>query len=155
MGTGMKRVMNAPLAAVPALLILALAADAAAQTSKPAAQVAVAPFVVEADKADALHSQSKRCFEQFAAALVAKGLKVAREAQLSEKNVRSAPAPWAVLGRMSHGEGMFQVELRLMEVATGEEMRLYFNSNKDPQVACGVVDKAAERIAVFVQEQRQ
>jgi hypothetical protein len=41
-----------------------------------------------------------------------------------------------------------------MEVATGEEMRRYFNLNKDPQLACGVVAKAAERIAVFVQEQR-
>jgi hypothetical protein len=146
--------MTARLVAATALLILALAVDAGAQTSKPAAQVAVAPFVVEADKADMLKSQSKKCFEQFAAALVAKGVKIAREAQLSAENLRSAPATWAVLGRMTHGEGLFQVELRLMEVATGEEMRLYFNSHKDPQGACAVVDKAAERIALFVAENK-
>ena len=37
---------------------------------------------------------------------------------------------------------------------SGDELRSYFNSDKDLKVACRMVDKAAERIAVFVAEQR-
>ena len=73
---------------------------------------------------------------------------------LSEKNLRSAPASWAVLGRITHDKEQFQLELRLLEVKSGEELRSYFNADQDLKVACNMVDKAAERIAAFVAEQR-
>ena len=137
-----------------AILIVASFPHAWAQTSKSAAEVVVAPFIVEADNSGVLHAVSGSCFEQLAAALTRNGVVIARDPQLSEKNVRSATASWAVLGRLSLNEGLFQLELRLLEVKSGEEMRSYFNADKDPQVACRAVGKAADRIAAFVKEQR-
>lgn len=137
-----------------ATLILALSPHAGAQTSRSVAEVIVAPFIVEADKGDALRPVSDSCFEQLAAALTRKGVIIARDPRLSEKNLRTAPASWAVLGHLSRKEGQFRVELRLLEVKSGEELRSYLNADKDPRVACRVVEQAADRIAVFVKEQR-
>ena len=131
---------------------MVLVPTAGAQTSKPTAEVIVAPFTVASD--DALHAQSDSCFEKFAAALALSGVRVARDPQLSEKNLRSAPASWAVLGQLSRKGEQFQLELRLLEVKSGEELRSYFNAHKDPQVACLAVEKAADRIAAFVKQQR-
>jgi hypothetical protein len=137
-----------------ATLIVALIPPAGAQTSKPKAEVIVAPFTVEAGNGDALRAQSDRCFEKFAAALSLKGVRVTRDSQLSQANLRSAPASWAVLGQLSRKGEQFQLELRLLEVKSGEELRSYFNADKDLQVACLAVEKAADRIAAFVEEQR-
>jgi len=142
------------IAALVASAILALASHAGAQTSS-ARDVAVTPFTVAAGKDDALRAVSARCFEQFVAALTLKGVKIARDPQLSENNLQSAQAPWAVLGSLSHEEGQFQLELRLLQVKSGEEMRSYFNADKEPQLACRAVEKAAERIAAFVKEQER
>jgi len=136
------------------MLSLAFVSHAGAQASKPASEVIVAHFAIEADKSDALRAQADSCLEQFVAALTLKGVKVARAPVLSEKNLQSAPASWAVLGRISREKEQFQLELRLLEVKSGDELRSYFNSDKDLKVACRMVDKAAERIAVFVAEQR-
>ena len=137
-----------------AALILAVGSHAGAQTSKPVSDVVVAPFIVESGNGDSLRAASEKCFEGFVAALKLKGVAVARDPQLSEKNLRSATAPWAVLGHVSQDEGQFRLELQLLEVKSGEEMRSYFNADKDPEVACRVVGKAAERIALFVKEQK-
>ncbi len=134
-----------------AVLTLTLVSHAEAQTQS---EVIVAPFVVEAGDDDKLRAQSQTCFARFSAALTSKGVKVARAQQLLEKNLQSVPASWAVLGRISREKELFQVELRLLDVKTGDELRSYFNSDKDLQVACRVVEKAAERIALFVAEQR-
>jgi hypothetical protein len=137
-----------------AILILAFTCHAGAQTSKPAPEVIVAAFTVEADKADALRAQANSCSEDLAKALTLKGVTVARDPALSEKNLQSAAASWAVLGRITHDKEQFQLELRLLEVKSGEELRSYFNADKDLKVACRAVDKAAERIGAFVAEQR-
>jgi hypothetical protein len=136
------------------ILPLALAPHAEAQGAKPAAEVIVAPFVIEADKRDTLRAQSESCLQQFVAALKLKGVKVARDPELSEKNLQSTAASWAVLGRISREKEQFQVELRLLEVKSGEELRSYFNADKELQAACRMVEKAADRIAAFVVEQR-
>ena len=81
-------------------------------------------------------------------------MQVACDAALSEKNLQSAPASWAVLGRITQEKEQFQLELRLLEVESGEELRSYFNADKDLKVACRAVDKVAERIAAFVAGQR-
>ena len=129
-----------------ALLVLASICGARAQTAKTvAADVALAPFVVEADNADSLRSQSASCNDQLAAALSRKGV---------AENLQSAGAPWAVLGRITRDKEQFQLELRLLDVRSGDEMRSYFNSDKELQVACRAVDKVAERIAAFVASQR-
>ena len=46
------------------------------------------------------------------------------------------------------------MRLQLLEVRSGDEMRLYFNADKDPKGACRAVGKVAERIAAFVAEQK-
>lgn len=138
-----------------AILSLVFVSHAGAQTSKLASEVIVAPFTIEGDKSDALRAQADSCLQQFVAALTTKSVKVARDPALSEKNLQSAPASWAVLGRVSREKEQFQLELRLLEVKSGDELRSYFNSDKDLKVACRMVEKAAERIAAFVVEQRQ
>ena len=138
-----------------ATLVLALAWHAGAQTAEPAAEVVIAPFVTESDTRVDLRSQSVKCFEQFAAALARNGVSVARAPQLSEENLRSTHASWAVLGRLSQKEGQFRLELRLLEVHSGDEMRSYFNADQDLQAACSAVEKAAQRIAAFVEEQER
>jgi hypothetical protein len=135
-----------------AILILTFASHAEAQTSTPVSEVIVAPFTVEADNADALHAQAASCSGELATALALKGVTVAREPALSEKNLQSAAASWAVLGRITHEKEQFQ--LRLLDVKSGEELRSYFNSDKDLKVACQAASKVAERIAAFVAEQR-
>jgi hypothetical protein len=137
-----------------AILTLAFISHAGAQTSKPVPEVIVAPFIVEADKADALRAQANSCSENLAKALTLEGVTVARDPALSEKNLQSARASWAVLGRITHDKEQFQLELRLLEVKSGEELRSYFNADKDLKVACHMVDKAAERIGAFVAEHR-
>lgn len=138
-----------------AALLLAMVSHAGAQTAAPVAEVAVAPFAAEAGDDEAVRAQSQRCFERFAAALTATGIRVVRDPQLSQENLRSIPAFWAVLGRLDHKEGQFRLELRLLEVKSGDELRSYFNADKDPLVACRAVEIAAERIAAFVKEQRR
>jgi hypothetical protein len=137
-----------------ATLIAAWVPAAGAQVSKPEAEVIVAPFIVKIDNGDALRAQADSCFEKFAAALTLNGVRVARDPQLSEKNLRSAAASWAVLGQLSRKDEQFQLELRLLEVESGEELRSYFNADKDLQAACLAVEQAADRIAAFVKEQR-
>lgn len=136
------------------ILTFAVVSHAEAQAAKPVSDVIVTPFIIEADKGDAARAIADGCFQQFVAALTLKGVKVARDPALSEETLRSAPASWAVLGRISRAKEQFQVELRLLEVKSGDEMRSYFNTDKDLKVACRVVEKAAERIAAFVAEQK-
>jgi len=138
-----------------AIVTLVFVSDAGAQAAKAASEVIVAPFAIEADKSDALRAQADSCLQQFVAALKTKGVTVARAPALSEKSLQSAPASWAALGRISREKEQFQVELRLLEVKSGEELRSYFNADKDLKVACRMVEKAAERIAAFVAGQRQ
>ncbi len=136
-----------------ATMVLALV-QVEAQTPKSVAEVIVAPFAVDAGSGDALRAAANSCSEQLVAALKLKGVAVARDPQLSQKNLRSASASWAVLGRLSRQEGQFQLEMQLLDVKSGDEMRSYFNSDKDPRVACRAVGKVAERIAAFVKEQK-
>src|SRR5262245_32060119 len=137
-----------------AALILAFVSQSPAQTSEPASEVIVAPFTVEVDKADALRAQASSCSDDLAKALALKGVAVTRDPALSEKNLKSADASWAVLGRITHDKEQFQLELRLLDVQSGEELRSYFNADKDLKVACQAADKVADRIAAFVAGQR-
>ena len=134
-------------------VILMLGGHVEAQTSKPASEVVVAPLIVDAGN-DALRTVANSCVEQLVAALKIKGVAVARDPQLTQKNLKSAAAPWAVLGRLDRKDAQFALELQLLEVQSGDEMRMYFNADKDPQGACRSVGKVAERIAAFVGEQK-
>ena len=137
-----------------ATLIVALVSRADAQTPNPVSEVIVGPFVVETEKADALRAQANSCSDDLAKALTLKGVNVARDPALAEKGLQSAAASWAVLGRITHDKEQFQLELRLLDTKSGEELRSYFNADKDLKVACHAVNKVAERIAAFVAEQR-
>lgn len=145
--------MRYPLFLAAASATLMLGGLVEAQTSKPASDVVVAPLIVDAGN-DALRTVANSCVEQLIAALKIKGVAVARDPQLTEKNLKSAAAPWAVLGRLGRKDAQFELELQLLEVKSGDEMRMYFNADKDPQGACRSVGKVAERIAAFVEEQK-
>jgi hypothetical protein len=117
--------------------------------------IALAPFAVAGDKATELRPVADDCLAQLATALAAKGVKVARLPGLDEKTLaRARPARWAVLGKLEKKKDTISAELRLMEVATGDEMRSYFHTSADPKEIAALGTRAAERIAAFVKEQR-
>ncbi len=113
---------------VPALV------QVAAQTSKPVSEVIVAPFTLDSGSDDALRAIANSCAEQLVAALKAKGVAVARDPKLSEKNLQSAAASWAVLGRLGRDEGQVRLDLQLLDVKSGAEMRAYSNARMSTSV---------------------
>lgn len=136
-----------------ALVCLGSSMVRAQQPASP--DVALAPFAVVADQKGDLRRVADDCLEQLATALAAKGVKVSRLQKLDEKTLATAkPARWAMLGRFERVKGTISTELRLMEVATGDEMRSYFHSGTDPKQIAAVGASAADRIALFVKEQR-
>jgi hypothetical protein len=121
----------------------------------PNADVALAPFAVVGDKANELRPIADDCLAQLATALAAKGVKVSRLPSLDEKTLgRAKPAPWAVLGKVERKKDTLSAELRLMDVATGDEMRSYFHTSADPKEIGALGARAADRIAAFIKEQR-
>jgi hypothetical protein len=134
-------------------LSVMVAGASSAQSGNP--EVALAPFAVAGARAGDLRPTADECLERLAAALAAKSVKVSRLASLDEKTLaRARPARWAVLGRLERVNDSVRAELRLMEVATGDEMRSYFNTSSDPKEIVALGARAAERIAVFVGEKR-
>jgi len=120
-----------------------------------AADVAVAPFTIDRDSAGVLRAVADTCFERLVRGLKAKGVAVAHYSKLSEKSLRVArPVHWAVLGHLSHEQGQFRAELRLLDVESGDEMRSYLNAGKDPEAIGNLGAAAADRIALFVQERK-
>jgi hypothetical protein len=138
-----------------AIPLLAFVSPRTAESPPLAADIAVAPFRIEADSSGVLRALADTCLERLIKALTEKGIVVARHPQLSEKNLHAArPAPWAVLGNLSREQDRFSAELRLLEVESGDEMRSYFNTDKDPQAIGNLGAAAATRIALFVQERK-
>jgi hypothetical protein len=120
-----------------------------------AADIAVAPFSIEAESSCMLRALADTCLERLINSLTEKGIVVTRHPQLSEKSLHSArPAPWAVLGNLSREHDRFSAELRLLEVESREEMRSYFDTDKNPQALGNLGAAAANRIAFFVQERK-
>ena len=60
-----------------------------------------------------------------------------------------------MLGKLERQKDTISAELRLMDVSTGDEMRSYFHTSSDPKDIVALGTRAAERIAAFVEEQRQ
>jgi TolB-like protein len=148
--------MRSPTILAPTFLFVVLMTPPAADSqTRDAADVALASFAVASDDDRALRTAADSCLERLTRGLADQGVAVVRRPALSEKTLASAgPARWAVLGRVGREKGMISVELRLMDVASGEEMRSYFNSDKDPLVVADVGKAAAGRIAAFVKEQK-
>ncbi len=142
------------LVMVPALVAL-LSPHGSSPPSFPAADIAVAPFIVEGDSAGVLRAVADSCLERLVRELTARGVGVARHPKLSEKDLHAArPAPWAVLGNVGRDRAQFRAELRLLDVESGDEMRSYFNADEDPQAVANLGAAAAGRIALFIQEQK-
>ena len=140
--------------AVTLVQLAVMTVDADAQ-SPVAADVAVATFTVADDGDGVLRAAADSCLERLVRGLKDKGIAVARHPQLSEKTLKSAkPAPLAVIGHLSREKGLIQAELRLLEVESGEEMRTYFNSDKDPGLIADLGMAASARIAALVQERK-
>jgi len=142
------------------LILIACAMNAAIssgvspiQPSNP--EVALAPFAVIGDQGGDLRKVADQCLEQLAASLSAKNVKVAKLPGLDEKTLaRAKPARWAVLGRFARVKEIVQIELRLMEVSTGDEIRSYSNGISSPNEISVFSTRVADRIALFVQEHR-
>jgi hypothetical protein len=134
-------------------LVCASAWISAQQAGSP--DVALAPFAVVTDQKGDLRRVADDCLEQLATALAAKGVKVSRLQKLDEKTLAAAkPARWAILGKFERQKDTISAELRLMEVASGDEMRSYFHTSTDPKDIAALGARAADRIAGFVKEQR-
>jgi hypothetical protein len=130
-------------------------ASGAASSQSPTGDLALAPFAVAGDKANELRPVADDCLAQLATALAAKGVKVSRLPSLDEKTLsRAKPARWAVLGKLERKKDIISAELRLMEVADGDEMRSYFHTSADPKEIAAFATRAADRIASFVKEHR-
>jgi hypothetical protein len=115
--------------------------------------VAVARFTVENDSAGLVRAVADNCLAALVDGLKANRMAVAVHQQLPEKKLGIArPALVAVLGRFRREGGQFAGELRLMEVASGEELRAYFINDKDPAAAARSGEAAAGRIAGAVKE---
>jgi hypothetical protein len=141
-----------PAGAIP---LLAFVSPRVSEPPPAVADVAVARFSIETDSSGVLRALADTCLERLIRGLTEKGIAVARHPQLSEKNLHSArPVPWAVLGNLSRKQGRFSPELRLLEVESGDEMRSYFGSDKDPEVIGNLGAAAANRITLFVQERK-
>lgn len=131
--------------------VLVIASPLRSQTAQ--ADVAVAPFTVENDSVGVVRAVADNCLAALVDGLKANRMAVAVDEQLSEKKLDLArPALVAVLGRFRREGGQFAGELRLMEVASGEELRAYFISDKDPAAAAKSGEAAAGRIAGVIRE---
>ena len=120
------------------------------------AEVAVAPFTVELDSAGVLRSVADTCLQRLVRTLTDLRVSVAHYPELSEKILRRVrPVPLAVLGHVGRKDGLIQVELRLLDVESGDELRSYFNADKDPDAVGDLGTAAAKRIAQVVRERRQ
>ena len=134
--------------------VLSMFATGPSASNAPPVDLAVAPFTVEADSAGIMRAAADTCLDRLVAGLAAKGINVTRHPKLTEKTLGTAqPAPWALLGHFKRSKGEFSAELRIMEVATGDEMVAYMNSGKDVQAVIGL-EKASPRIAAFIVERR-
>ena len=121
-----------------------------------AAEVAVAPFTVEPDSSGVLRAVADTCLQRLVRTLTELGVSVTRYPALSEKTLSQArPAPLAVLGHVGRKDGLIQAELRLLEVESGDELRSYFNADKEADAVGELGTAAAKRIALVVQERRQ
>ena len=138
------------------VLLLGLAPpEAGTIRSQLEADIAVAPLRVEGDSAGVLRSLADSCVERLVAELIARGVKVARHPQLSESDLSTLlPVRWAVLGQLTRDQGQLSIELRLLEVASGDEMRSFLNKTKDSKAIVQLGTAAAGRIAAFLQERK-
>jgi hypothetical protein len=136
-----------------ALACIAVVGAWSGQSADP--DVALAPFAVVGPKADQLRPVADDCLRQLTSGLAAKEIKTVRLKSLDEKTLAQAkPARWAVLGRLERKEGTIDAELRLMDVATGEELRSYLHRSAEAKEIAGLGARAAERIAIAIKEQR-
>jgi hypothetical protein len=120
------------------------------------AEVAVAPFTVESDSSGVLRAVADTCLQRLVRTLTELHVSVAQLPELSEKTLtRARPASLALLGHVERKDGLIQAELRLMEVESGDELRSYFNADKDPNAVGDLGTAAAKRIAQVVQERHQ
>lgn len=137
------------------LLPLAAGVELSGTRADFVADVAVAPLAVKGDSGGILRAVADTCLERLVRELKAQAVAVVRVPQLSEHDLHLArPVPLAVLGQVERSNGQFQAELRLMDVASGEELRSYFNADRDPDALASLGTAAAKRIAQLVREQK-
>lgn len=111
-----------------------------------APDVAVLPLTLEPAGDSGLARLADSCLAHLVRALAAETLTVARRTSLAAAP-GLPPARFAIKGTLKREGDTFSVELDLIDAASGDELRSYFNSGKLPADITGVADLAAPRIA--------
>ena len=137
------------------LLLVALTTGSSVQAQAREADIVIATFTVEGDSAGVLRAAADSCLNRMLRNLKASGIVALHSARLTEKTLRDArPAPWALVGHLKRSKGVVDIELRVLEVASGDEMVSYMNSGKDAQVVARISEPAAPRLVRFIQERK-
>ena len=139
------------------LLLAALfvfAADAAAQRApSKAVEIAVLGFELPPGTDAALGRLADRCASRLIGALAAEKVAAARPAGASLERLRkSRAAPFAVRGILSRSGKQVSVELQLLDVQSGDELRSYMYGPGDEDGVVALAEKAAPRMAIAVRE---
>lgn len=138
-----------------AALLPARGGTAAAQDPDDRIDVAILPLEGAGKAAPVVTRAAERCTARLQEKLNASGIRAARLADATLKSLRKdRRARFAVEPIVGPEQGRFSAELRLMDVASGEELRSYMYGGGDEAGLIGLADAAAPRIAAVVRESR-
>jgi hypothetical protein len=130
--------------------LLLLAAPLAAQNApRQPVDVAVLAMSVGSSTDPALRRLADQCVTKLIEALLARKVIVRRTESSDE-----AAARLKVEGSLAGGAGAYTAELRLLDAATGDELRSYLYGPGDAAGVVGMAERAAPRIAGVVEELR-
>lgn len=134
--------------------LLVSAADAAAQRAPSAAvEIAVLGFELPPDHDAALVRLADRCVSRLIDALAAQKVVVTRPTGASLEGLKkSGAARFAVRGAISRSGRQVAVELQLLDVSSGDELRSYMYGPGDEDGVVALAEKAAPRMAVAARE---
>jgi hypothetical protein len=125
---------------------------AAQRANKAEALLVVAPDVAESHD-EALARLAQRLTARLLQALEGAKVAAVRTERGRLDSLLRAKAPKLALDASLSGEaGRRSAQLRLIDVATGDELRAYMFGPGDDEGVLGLADRAAPRIAAAVQE---
>lgn len=116
-------------------------------------QVAILPFKPAGKPDPAIARAAEHGATRLVERLGAAGVRAAVVPDATLESLRKQRrARFAVEQILEHDRGKFSAELRLMEVASGDELRSYMYGWGDEAGVAGLADAAAPRIAAAVRE---
>ena len=128
---------------------------AAAQDRGDRVDVAILAFKPAGKLDPDVARAADRCAARLAEKLNAAGIRAARLSDATLESLRKdRRAPFAVEQVLEHDRGRFSAELKLMDVASGDELRSYMYGWGDEAGLMGLAEAAAPRIAAAMRESR-